>query len=45
MAAELDPQAPQMQYNLGFTYFRMNRFEDAKSRSQPLSHDDPISSN
>jgi len=30
-AAELAPQSPQMQYNLAFTYFRMNRFEEART--------------
>jgi Flp pilus assembly protein TadD len=30
-AAELAPQAPQMQYNLAFTYFRLNRFEEARA--------------
>jgi tetratricopeptide (TPR) repeat protein len=30
-AAELAPQSPQMQYNLAFTYFRLNRFEDARA--------------
>jgi len=30
-AAELAPQAPQMQYNLAFTYYRLNRFEDARA--------------
>jgi len=30
-AAELSPQSPQMQYNLAFTYFRLNRFEEARS--------------
>lgn len=30
-AAELEPQSPQMQYNLAFTYYRMQRFEDARS--------------
>jgi len=34
-AAELAPQAPQMQYNLAFTYYRLNRFEDARA---PLAH-------
>jgi Flp pilus assembly protein TadD len=29
-AAELAPQQPQMQYNLAFTYFRLNRFEEAR---------------
>ena len=29
-AAELAPQAPQMQYNLALTYFQLNRFEDAR---------------
>lgn len=29
-AAELAPQSPQMQYNLAFTYCRLNRFEDAR---------------
>ena len=30
-AAELAPQAPQMQYNLAFTYFQMGRFEEARA--------------
>jgi Flp pilus assembly protein TadD len=30
-AAALDPQAPQMQYNLAFTYYRLNRFEEART--------------
>jgi Flp pilus assembly protein TadD len=30
-AAELAPQAPQMQYNLAFTYYQLNRFEEARS--------------
>jgi tetratricopeptide (TPR) repeat protein len=30
-AAELEPQSPQMQYNLAFTYFQMNRPEDARA--------------
>lgn len=30
-AAELAPQAPQMQYNLAFTYFRLNRLADARA--------------
>jgi tetratricopeptide (TPR) repeat protein len=29
-AAELAPQSPQMQYNLAFTYFRLNRFDEAR---------------
>ncbi|HYM06896.1 MAG TPA: tetratricopeptide repeat protein [Terriglobales bacterium] len=29
-AAELSPQAPQMQYNLAYTYYRLNRFEEAR---------------
>ena len=29
-AAELEPQSPQMQYNLAFTYYRMERFDDAR---------------
>jgi Flp pilus assembly protein TadD len=29
-AAELEPQSPQMQYNLAFTYYRMGRFADAR---------------
>lgn len=29
-AAELEPQSPQMQYNLAFTYFELNRFEEAR---------------
>jgi len=30
-AAELAPQSPQMQYNLAFTYYRMQRFDDARA--------------
>ena len=30
-AAELAPQSPQMQYNLAFTYFRLSRFEEART--------------
>jgi len=30
-AAELAPQSPQMQYNLAFTYFRLNRLEEART--------------
>jgi Flp pilus assembly protein TadD len=30
-AAELAPQSPQMQYNLAFTYYELNRFEDARA--------------
>jgi tetratricopeptide (TPR) repeat protein len=30
-AAELEPQSPQMQYNLAFTYYRMRRFADARA--------------
>jgi Flp pilus assembly protein TadD len=30
-AAELEPQSPQMQYNLAFTYYRMNRFAEARA--------------
>ncbi len=30
-AAELNPQSPQMQYNLAYAYFQLNRFEDARS--------------
>lgn len=29
-AAELAPQSPQMQYNLAYTYYRMNRFAEAR---------------
>jgi Flp pilus assembly protein TadD len=29
-AAELKPQSPQMQYNLAFTYYQMERFADAR---------------
>jgi Flp pilus assembly protein TadD len=29
-AAELEPQSPQMQYNLAFTYYRMGSFADAR---------------
>jgi Flp pilus assembly protein TadD len=30
-AAELEPQSPQMQYNLAYTYYRMGRFADART--------------
>jgi len=30
-AAQLEPQSPQMQYNLAFTYYRMNRLEEARA--------------
>lgn len=30
-AAELEPQSPQMQYNLAYTYFQMKRFADARA--------------
>ena len=30
-AAELAPQSPQIQYNLAFTYYQLNRFEDARA--------------
>jgi len=30
-AAQLAPQSPQMQYNLAFTYYRMNRFQEARA--------------
>ena len=30
-AAELAPLAPQMQYNLAFTYYRLNRFSEARA--------------
>lgn len=30
-AAELEPQSPQMQYNLAFTYFELNRLEEARA--------------
>jgi tetratricopeptide (TPR) repeat protein len=29
-AADLQPQSPQMQYNLALAYFQLNRFEDAR---------------
>ena len=29
-AAELEPQSPQVQYNLAFTYYQLNRFQEAK---------------
>jgi len=29
-AAELEPQSPQMQYNLAYTYYRMGRFAEAR---------------
>lgn len=34
-AAELAPQSPQMQYNLAFAYYHLNRFEEARA---PLAH-------
>ncbi len=30
-AAELEPQSPQMQYNLALAYFQLGRFEDART--------------
>jgi len=33
-AAELAPQSPQMQYNLAFTYYELNQFEEAR---QPIA--------
>src|ERR1700682_2838936 len=30
-AAELEPQSPQMQYNLALAYYQLNRFEDARA--------------
>jgi len=30
-AAELQPQSPQMQYNLAFTYYELNRLEEARA--------------
>jgi tetratricopeptide (TPR) repeat protein len=30
-AAELAPQSPQVQYNLAFAYFQLNRFEEARA--------------
>lgn len=30
-AAELEPQSPQTQYNLAFTYYKLKRFEDARA--------------
>jgi len=30
-AAELAPESPQMQYNLAFTYYQMNQFEQARA--------------
>jgi Flp pilus assembly protein TadD len=30
-AAELGPQASQMQYNLAVSYYRLNRFEEART--------------
>ena len=29
-AAELEPQSPQMQYNLAFTHYELNQFEEAR---------------
>jgi tetratricopeptide (TPR) repeat protein len=34
-AAELAPQAPQMQYNLALTYFQLNQFEKARKPLEP----------
>jgi predicted Zn-dependent protease len=34
-AAELSPQAPQMQYNLALTYFQLNQFENARRALEP----------
>lgn len=34
-AAELAPQSPQMQYNLGLAYYQLNQFEEART---PLSN-------
>ena len=34
-AAELSPQAPQMQYNLALTYFQLNQFENARKPLEP----------
>jgi Flp pilus assembly protein TadD len=34
-AAELAPQSPQMQYNLAFTYYRLQRYELARAALQP----------
>src|ERR1700731_4750537 len=34
-AAELAPESPQMQYNLALTYYRLNRFEEAR---RPLAN-------
>ena len=30
-AAELEPQSPQMQYNLAFTYYELNQLEEARA--------------
>jgi Flp pilus assembly protein TadD len=30
-AAELSPQSPQMQYNLAYVYFQLNRFEESRT--------------
>lgn len=34
-AAEIEPQAPQMQYNLALTYFQLNQFENARKPLEP----------
>ena len=34
-AAELSPQAPQMQFNLALTYFQLNQFENARKPLEP----------
>ena len=34
-AAELAPQAPQMQYNLAYTYYQLKRFADARAPLEP----------
>jgi len=37
-AAELSPQSPQMQYNLAFTYYRLNQFDEARLALESAVH-------
>jgi Flp pilus assembly protein TadD len=36
-AAELAPQSPQIQYNLGLAYYQLKRFDDARSALAPAA--------
>jgi tetratricopeptide (TPR) repeat protein len=36
-AAELAPQSPQIQYNLAFTYYQLQRFEEARKSLEPAA--------